>query len=619
MMMSKKYILVSLLAGMIMGVANSAMASPFGVDTLQREMVLERAYQPEVQKAEKAFFNPLPATATKALKPIQFARNTYPIAMNLVPSLFGPLDNPQAPEPVNQSLHARLVGGMPILGGANVGFMTGVGDRGSLELSLDHLTRYVKGTKSEYALRTLDQTHDTEFSAAYDHSLDNRSLRAEVELFHHANTFYSLFSPSKEPANATALEAYYPLYQMSGAQLKLSLSPAPLSMASKWQYSLDALVGFATKEDVSTLYEANPVVQILNETVINKNKVSELSVDLGGTIAYQFGGGDWGFGASGRYQLISIPALHSLQVTPSPLQRLSVAPYVSYTTPRLIARAGAAVQLYNRGANKLLVVPNVRVQFRAHDLFSLYFVADGGAKYQRLREMYAENRWVEAQSVYNGFDVAKYRLLLGMELGNFNGFSINVQGGFTQYSHFSDWSYQFLNTELTSPEKTRQLHLFTPIFVKSDRGAAQQVFFNAEAHYFSSIGLGLAAKFQLNKYVAVKEREELPLGFGMPTANLNLTADYRLMDKLTLAVDFEALMGIKYYVPVANALTQQMTVGEEVDSYNCIDLGARVSYEVNEYLGLSLIGQNLLHQKQGRWLGYSRPGATGMLAVTLKF
>lgn len=150
--------------------------------------------------------------------------------------------------------------------------------------------------------------------------------------------------------------------------------------------------------------------------------------------------------------------------------------------------------------------------------------------------------------MYTGFDIAKYRLLLGFEVGSINGFSLDIHGGYTRYSQFSDWRYELINTELTSPEKTRQLHLFTPLFVKADRGGANQFFVNAEARYLSPIGLDLAAKVQFNKYSSATGEELQTVGHGLPTANLNLSAGYQVMDRLFLYLNFEALMGIKYFV-----------------------------------------------------------------------
>lgn len=617
--MHKRYMIFSLLLGFLWVPIESAEAGPFSGDTIQREMVLEREYQPVNHKAEKAFFNPLVTTTAKALKPIQFAKNSYPIAMSLTPKLFDPIDNPQAMSAIEQKFHARLLGGYPTLGGANIGFMTQVGERGALHLSLDHLTRYIQGTNDEVALSSLDQTHDTDLSISYQHALSDRTLRADLELFHHGNTFYSLFSPVALRPGEVKLDAYYPLYQMAGTQVHFSLSPAPISMASRWQYDLDALVSYTSKDDISTLYDSNPVVQLHKEGLVNKNKVSELTFDLGGAITYQFAGSDWGFGSSAKYQFISISAIHTLLGTPAPLQQLSVAPYLSYTSPRIVLRAGAALQLLNKGDNRLLVVPDVALRYRAHDLFSVYMLADGGAKFDRLRELYGENRWLSAQSVYTGFDIAKYRLLLGFEVGSINGFSLDIQGGYTRYSQFSDWRYELINTELTSPEKTRQLHLFTPLFVKADRGGVNQFFVNAEARYLSPIGLDLAAKVQFNKYSSATGEELQTVGHGLPTANLNLSAGYQVMDRLFLYLNFEALMGIKYFVPLRHVPSLRVLPSDVQDYFNYYDLSARVSYDLNEHVGLSLIGQNLLHQKQGRWLGYNRPGATGMLAVTLKF
>lgn len=615
--MMMKYIRPWLLTGALLLAGGEALANPFAADTLKREMVLQREYQPVGQEAEKVFFNPLEGSVPKKLKPIRFARNTYAIAMNVTPKLFEPLDNPLAPEAVKQKFHARLFGGYPGIGGAELAFLTKTSEAGTLMLSADHLSRYVRGEYSSIGIKKIDETHDTRIGINYNHALEERTVGGGVELFHHANTFYGLFSPRKEPF-ASLLDATYPMYQMGGAEINFSLSPAPIALASRWQYAVRGKVSYTGKDNASMLYEQNRLVLPLGEERTKPEKVSELGLDLVANLDYKFAGSDWGFGVDGRYQLIAISALHTLLDVHSPMQQISLAPHVGYSAPNLHLSAGAKVQFVNRGSRKLLVVPDVEFRYRAHELFSLYLLADGGARFHGIRELYKENRWLSAEAVYNGFDIAQYRALVGVQLGNINGFSIDVNGGYTHFSDFSDWDYSLYNTTFMASNSSQQEGLFTPLFTKVNRGGVGQVFVKAEARYLSPIGLDLGAKVKVNRYQSTLE-EKPTVGFGLPTMELGIDANYLLMDKLTLHVDFQALTGIKYLVPQIDNVEGVVTKSKVEDHYNCLNLGARITYDAHRNVGVSIIGQNLLHQKQSRWLGYERQGITGMLALTLKF
>lgn len=610
-----KTIYTWLLGGALLLAGGEALANPFATDTLKREMVLQKEYQPLAQEAEKVFFNPLEGSAPKKLKPIRFARNTYAVAMNVTPKLFDPLENPLAPEAVKQKLHARLFGGYPGIGGVEATFLAKTSESGTLMVSADHLSRFIKGENAALGVLKNDETHDTNIGIQYTHALNERTIGGGVELFHHANTFYGLYSSQKSPF-ASVLEATYPMYEMGGAEINLALSPAPIAFASRWQYAVRGKVSLASKENASSLYDVNSLVLPQGVEASKLPKVSELGLDLMANLDYQFTGSDWGFGLDGRYQLISISALHTMLDVRSPMQQLSVAPHVGYTSPKLMLSAGSKLQLVNRGSQKLLVLPDVEVRYRAHDLFSLYMLADGGARFHGLRELYGENRWSAAEAVYNGFDIARYRLLLGVELGNINGFSLDINGGYTQFSDFSDWDYSLYQTDFTLPNTTQQEHFFTPLFTKVNRGAVGQVFIRAEARYLSPIGLDFGAKMKVNRYTSTSDKEAT-VGLGLPTMELGIDAEYKIMEKLSLHVDFEALTGIQYIVPNLDDVKRLNKT--ELDRYNCLNLGARLTYDASRNVGVSLIGQNLLHQKQGRWLGYERQGISGMLAVTLKF
>ncbi|MBR8712799.1 hypothetical protein [Porphyromonas levii] len=611
-----------------------AHANPYAPDTLQREMLLQRDYQPVGQQAEKAFFNPLQSTGATSLRPISFARNTYPIAMNVTPKLFSPLDNPLEPDHVKQLLHARIFGGFPGHVGANIGVLTKTSDVGTLLISADHLSRFVQVPQKVYPLSPWDQTHDTEVALDYSHALPDRVYNIGVDVFHHANTYYGIVPDLIK--GTSQLTAEYPLARMIGTDVRIGVSPSPLSLARGVQYSIDGKVGYISKDDISSYYTENNIIIPKNTAPINGHKVAELSLDLKGNLGYQFAGSDWSLGADGRYQLISISALNNILGNRlNPLQALSVAPYFAYIAPSFIFKAGASIQLLNIGSKKFLIIPDVQARFKANDHFSIYLNSDGGAEYHTLRDIYRQNRWADAMSVYQGYDIANYRVLAGVQVGNINGFSLDVHGGYASYLDFSEWmancyvTYYSNELVMDGPD-TRSI--YTPLYSLKNAGAVGNIFVGAKARYISSIGLDLGASVKYNHYKSrgvkqvltpngPEEAKDYTVGYGRPTYEIGISGDYAINDKIGINVNFTALGGIR--MPELSQPTDALGIVPPTllpeETIFVADFGARISYKVHRNIGLSLIGENLFNQRIGRWRGYDRQGATAVLAATFAF
>lgn len=612
MNMNKNILFVILLL-----IGGQAYANPFAADTLQRELVLQQDYAPVGQQAQKEFFNPLDTRGQKALKPIEFARNTYQVGMNVHPLLFNPLHNPLAPDDHKQTFYGRFFGGYPGHAGVNAGVVAKTGERGSLLISVDHLSRFVDGIQGELPFVPMDQTHDTEVALGYTHALDARVLNVGIDLFHHSNTFYGINMELPTGTQFDDTNEFDPvLYNLLGTEVSFSLSPAPLSLVRGWQYNASGKLGFTSKDDIGQGYATNPVV-MLNGAAADKNSLSELSVDLKGNIGYKFAGTDWGFGADANYQMLSIGALgvypevsavYEGRNEMKPMQLLSLDPYLEYNKPNMLIKAGAKVQLLNRGAKTILITPDVQLRFKATPMFSIYANVDGGAEYFGLRENYLQNRWAEAVSVYTGYHIAQFRALLGIQVGNYNGFSLDINGGYAQYSDFSDWRFHELSGEYTP------YLINTYSFIRKNRGRAGHTFVNATAGYVSPMGLDLRAKIQYNSYASLEE-SKLPIGYGLPMTELYLSADYQATEKLVFNVNFSGMGGIKFkeadLIPTDTAA--------DIELPFITELGARITYKAHKNIGVSLIGNNLLNKRSERWLGYYRQGATVQGAVIITF
>ena len=596
-------------------------------DTLQRELVLQRDYVPTGQKAEKKLFNPLDQVSS-GLTPIQFVRNSYALNINHHPLLAQPLLNPLAPEVVQQIFHGRIAGGWPLYLAANLGVKTTIGKRGSLGITLDHLSQKNEFRTEVAPFPLRRQTQDSELGITYTTPLWDRLFSFNVGGFYHSHTYHGirqkgeLLAPSAPlPLQKGYLPPQYNSYDMKGAVLGLSLAPAPISLDSRWLYSLDAELEYAYKEDYSPeLQDKSALIYRATEAKYD-NAIGELYLQANGHLGYAFAGSDWAFGVTGQLRHLALSKVGMRANMLAPNLLLSAAPQVSYTTPTLLFKGGAKVELLNRGPNRLIVVPDITLRWQVAPLLSLYAIADGGAEYMGLRELYQQNRYATALSAYSGYDITTYRVLVGGQVGNYNGFSMDLFAGYAQHSSFGEWQMKPLDLPLEPTLSVRPLQVLT--FQRVDAGATGEAFVQIETGYLSTFGLELSGQFRYTHYQRYGEdgaKLNLPIQ-GLPSFTARLHAAYAFTPKLTAAMDYDLMYGTQFYEEMpftdVDGTTKSQSILRQLPWIGNLNLC--LSYDLHKNIGLSLIGQNLLNRSNMRWAYYHEPSITILGALTLKF
>lgn len=612
----KRYILLLLIfTASSIGAARAYNSSPYVADSLQRELTLQKEYVPVGHQAERTTFNPLDTRGKASLTPIEFAKNTYQVGMNVKPKLFEPIQNPLAPNHPMSVFHARLFGGYPIYAGANIGFAGRIGEKGSLLLGLDHASRMntVRGSVTPFDPQ--NTTHDSEIGLKYTQALESRLLNIGIEVYNHLNTIYGhaekspLGNLNSQLKGDEDFQEKYKLFRLTGGELSVSLSPTPLSLLSGWQYSAKANVGISNKAQPFYMNEIVPIISFDgNGRDANDGKaINELNLNLEGNLGYNFAGTDWGFGVDGKYQLLSLSELNVSENMKAGYI-FSANPYFQYNSPNLLIKAGAKLQMLNRGEKTFLATPDVELRWKATPLFSLYAVADGGAELMGLRELYQVNRYAEASSAYRGYNITQYRALLGILVGNYDGFSLDINAGYADYLAFSDWDIKYTEAPMHPTIAHDPYDVVT--FNRVNKGGANQIFVSALARYVSYIGLDLSAALKYNKYTRkeVEGVETAPIQ-GLPSMEMSINADYAFTEKLSAGASFNGLSGINFYQNINGKR-------EEIKMSFIPELDARVSYKVHKNIGLSVIGKNIFNNKSARWAFYERPGATIVGAIT---
>lgn len=577
-------------------------------DTISREMVLEREYVPTAKQAKKTFFNPLADTKSKAMKPLEFARNTYDVSMNVRPHLFNPVENSRANLPADDAWHIRIFGGYPVRYGANLGMLYKVGNSGSVEMAIDHQSRDIAGImRSDAGYVPRDKTHDTSLGLKYTGKLEDRLFSIGLHAFNNMHTMYGR-ALSGSYGGSVEEHTSNPFYRMTGAQLRMELAPAPVALLSPWQYSLYGNVGYTNKQDVR-LSSAGMVPED------PRHALSGVDLELGGNLAYGLMSYNLNVGVDALLAGNQLMGVTLPDGTPAS-QYMSIDPYLSYVVDGFSLKAGARLQLLSFGPRKFLVAPRLQMKWHAHEMFAVIAEADGGARINSIRDLYRTNRYAQGISTYFANDIEQYRAMLGIQVGNVYGFSAEVRGGYADLLSMYHWSTRMDSFESrTSGALTERL----VYFMAEDRGRVANFFLSAGAMYISPLGIQGSLGLKYNHYTRKIAEGDTEMEStrrviaGRPTFELAASVDYQITPSLTAHLNFSGLSGIKFITP---DLTGTGSSSEVVSLPFIADLDARLSYKLHRNVGLSLSGLNLLNQRGPRWLSYPRPGMAILGAVT---
>lgn len=593
-------------------------------DTLQRSMTLQRAYIPETGQATKEFFNPLAGQTPRKLHPLDFARNTYSLSLKARPRLFDPSENSLAPEYGRHTFYARLFGGYPVKAGGNIGTHFRVGEYGTITLGIDHTSRLYKGRKGMLDQQTTNTTHDTEGQLSYSQKLtsSDRLLTVEGFGYHHAQSLYGspLSSVTLEELPGTLPRAMLSdpmLQRYYGGGVALSLSPAPLSALSTWEYSLSALLDYGVKDDWHAQTAEHRSLDAL------KGRASGLHARVTGGLTYGDKIYDFRFGVDGSYELSRV-AMGGELAGLRPAQILGVTPHFDYMIPTLQIRAGVKVQLPTIGSKRVLIAPDAFLRWRMHEMATVVLTAKGGTRMLTMHDLYRVNRYARAMSLGSGVESALYDISGGVEIGPRSGLAIALKGGYADYRDFYDFGSGLYGAPVPEQYDGEPLADIA-LFHLRNLGRVGHGYVSLGARYAGAEGIHAALGVKYNHYARPEQKSETGTELsridrsvlGRPTLEMTANLSYSPLKDLTLSADFVGLGGIK----MQQLLPATMAREGEKEVYTLPflpKLDAQISYRILDQLGISLTVDNILNQPLQRWSYYDSPGIGVWGSVTLE-
>lgn len=281
----------------------------------------------------------------------------------------------------------------------------------------------------------------------------------------------------------------------------------------------------------------------------------------------------------------------------------TLTPYYKVEGSNWNIKLGANVMFVTGEFSKIFASPNITADVEVADKTVLYLNAGGEARANSMNEMSEMNRYI---SPYAASLTSRTWLdaTAGLKSGIAPGFWFHIFGGYaiTDDDHFfmqtsnnmmsgTDYGFSNYSSLLFSDTK----HLFGGVELKYSYQKLFDVSLKGVYNNWdlSTDDLGYA----------------LDQAYGRPEMEINAGIELRPIDKLTVALDYYLATG--RYANIYGITTEKLK--------NINELNATVSYTLNDTFGVYGKVNNLLFQKYELYYGYPMQSMSAMVGVNINF
>lgn len=563
------------------------------IDTLKRELLLEKEYIPTGQKVKKEFFNPLPSKISSDLTPISFIKDSYSVTTKYNAKDLGTQENRIEPEIFPQKGYVQLNIGMPLEYRLKAGIATSVGEESLLSAYLSHnglkyqhdiaipilpsINRNESNSECLVSLQT--PLYGTLFNFSIQGLLNNNPLYGIVSL--------PVVYTDKEILQSPSI----PILKNRGLVVNANFIPTTLFTGSDWLAKGNATLSIMDK---------NEVPSDLQEVFNNNNsldKASELNAFLDASLMYKF----TEFVSGDISADIQINHIGSSKLGTLNRNRVlfSVTPSILYKSENITANAGLKVFSSTGIVKGIRLAPELYFNYLISPMFSLNLYANGGSYIPTFYNVYKNNPFLNITSNFSeAINTTDYTIGLGGTIGNINGFSIDIDAGFSKLAAFTGYqtSY-FVFSDNGADYKTS----FTEGIVYED---VNRTFVHTSFKYKSPFNFTLKGYANVDSY-SIENNKLL----GIPYFNMGLIGSYMITPKFNTSLIYRSFSGINYNTPDGNLNTLPQS--------HILDLSA--SYNINRNISLSLQANNVLNLRNERWYGYNSKPITLLGGININF
>lgn len=564
----------------LLGTFSRVSAQEETTNYLNREMTLEREYDPSVQDANKV--NTLPVVKEPVVRkiPIDYATFTLPVTPDKEYSLL-PSGRVMADMDYNKRRgYLNFAGGTYLNLNGDLGYHILSTEKDQLGLYFSHRSsngkaKYVQDIELNKDIKA--KLNDNLGGLKYRHVFDGAVMSLGASFNHTTFNYYGL--PFIIPTVSGFLVSDNETKQANQAiRINAGVASKPGASTIGYRVAVD-YTNFSQK------YALTKDIDGLTEHTIHG------LVDINAAIATSQ---LVGVVADMNYFTISSPLENTLGTVYENRLVGTVTPYYRIEGSNWNLQLGANVMFVTGEFDKIFFSPNIAANVVVADKTSLYLRADGEVNDNSAYKMMQTNRYA---SYYSGLPTSRTKLnaVAGIKSGAAPGFWFDIFGGYQitdDYLFFVPEMGGFVSAPLTLD--------------------AKRFLLGASLKYTYQNFFELRLKGVYNSWKTESDENWANFldleAYGMPDFDLNLGMTVRPIDKLALDLDYTLMTG-RYIAPGWN--------DEKMKNLN--ELNATVSYTINDTFGAYVKLNNMLFQKYELLYGYPMQGFNAMVGFNLNF
>lgn len=585
----------------LLGASMMIHAQEENTNYLNREMTLEREYDPSVQDANKV--NTLPEVKEPEVKkiPIDYAGLTFPTfpekEITVLPSgkIMTDMDYNKRRGYLNFG-----VGTLPNLRG-DVGYHILSSDRDQLNLFFSHrsMNSQVRHLQSDEKVKA--KINDNLGGINYRHLFNKLDFKIGAKYGYSAFNYYECYE--------------FPLYD---AMLPREELPAVVDRDTKQVgQTIQVYTGFASRDNTpfgylfdlsytnfSYKYGISPIADGPTEHTV------DLDFDLNAGL-----NGNQTIGVGGNIQYFNYSLPDPVQIPGgvdywyncnfNNFAAVSLSPYYKVEGGNWNLHLGANVMFFTGDDKKMMASPNILADVKVANKTVLYAAAKGELRSNSLYQLSQLNRYANPTNRVtpsrNWLDTK-----VGVKSGVIPGFWFDIFGGYKVTS--SDFFYL--------PYRTYLANDFSNIIGYMNDIDTKLLFVGADLKYSYQKFLDIRLKGVYNHWKAnlgddwiggESNAEITPL--GRPKLEITAGVTLRPIENLSLELDY--YLGTDRYADLFGA--------EEIKLDNINDLNVTGSYEINKTFSVYARLNNLLFQKYDYYYGHPVPNFSATFGVNINF
>jgi hypothetical protein len=274
---------------------------------------------------------------------------------------------------------------------------------------------------------------------------------------------------------------------------------------------------------------------------------------------------------------------------------LQFRPAYNYTKGNLNIKAGINIASDNDSlaeSNAFRVYPNVVANYSIiPQQLTVFGGITGDTRKRTLKSLTAENPWLGVKTVISNQD-EKINIYAGLKGSTKAGLSWSLQGGYQSVSNF----LVYLNTPTDSAK-------FSAVY---DRGNTSIVNVNGSLGYDHKSGFMAGLNLNYNNFTT----DKLKAAYHIPAFQTALSVGYLHKNKIGANLNLTSYSKMKTLSP---------TTGTEVDLKGFVDLDLKITYHLSDRGNVFILADNLLSQKNERYLYYQTRGIMLMIGGNYSF